>query len=200
MDNDLDNPFDNSEQEGSSHGMQKTNFICVLNCLIHNGDPSYLNPKSKKHNCLARFFWTFVIFLCVLGAIVLSILSCLSCDHSTCGQTVSEAYNGLAGLTIIGILTAAAFMTFTLFISGSLFNKGFYKERNDVVSLATLILLYQIALTFVCFLDVIFPFDDVFEFSIPWIRYSIQSFTVIFMMISDIHLIMHIAPIVLSKE
>lgn len=189
-----------SHQKEPSQGMKKTNFISVLNCLIHNGDPSYLNPKSKKHCCFARFFWTNTIFLCVLGAIVLSILSCLSCNHSTCGQTAFETYNGLAGLTIIGIFTAAAFMAFTLFISGSLFNEECYKEHNDVVSLASLILLYQIALTFICFLDVIFPFDNVFGFSIPWIRYSIQSFTVLFMTISDIHLIMHIAPIVLTKN
>lgn len=73
-------------------------------------------------------------------------------------------------------------------------------EKNTVISLAGLIIIYQLLLTMICFLDVLFPFDYVFMFKHSYIKYSLQIFTTLFMAFSDIHLLLHILPICLTKK
>ena len=90
-------------------------------------------------------------------------------------------------------------MVFSLFISTKLFSKKYDFVKRQILSLAALVIIYQIILTLICFLDIIFPFMNAFNASTNWIRVGIQTFTIIFMVVTDIHMILHLSPIVISK-
>lgn len=113
---------------------------------------------------------------------------------------IAGFYDGIAGLTTIGILTGAAFMVFGLFISNPLFEVGTDSEKQEILSLGTLIIIFQLLLALICFLDILFPFCWVFGHNTGWIRIGLQTFTILFMVICDVHLILHIFTLTLTKK
>lgn len=161
------------------------------------GRPGYLRICKFRGFSKGRLIWLLFILFLLISSIIIAVFSGI--NESRLDHQFKYNYDGIAGLTTIGILTGASFMVFGLFISTPLFFKGAEKGKQVILSLATLIVIFQLLLTLVCFLDLLFPFSIAFCENSSWIRIGLQSFTILFMVISDIHLLFHLIPIALTK-
>lgn len=179
--------------------LQKTSFLHIIYCISRNGNPLYLKIKTCNFRdiSIGRLIWVCFIFIFMIASIILSVFSCI--NKGSFETQVNYTYDGVAGISTIGILTGAAFMVFGLFISHPLFIKGTEEEKQEIISLATLIVVSQLILTFICFLDLLFPFNLAFCEDSSWIKIGLQSFTILFMVISDIHLLFHLFSISVTQ-